>query len=558
MLKASLRSTLLISLAVLMLSFVPVTAGAVTTRLTTGPTDSFQPAIEGDKVVWLDGSTDPASLAKQSDVYLLTLGGVAQKLTTVKHAHAPAISAGKVVWEDLRNAAGGAGTANSDIFGYTLPAGPEAAVDTSPSSQLQPDTSGGRVVWADNRNGNWDVYLKDTDGLVYRITADPGSQTEPRIDGDLIVWTDGRNGTDDIYLYNIATAATTRITDNPAHQNGPDISGHRIVWTDWRSTRNTYVYDLDSPVANGTAVDPSPYVQYSARISGNRVVWTDWRNGSDTGNSNSDIYARNLSTGMTARITANANLQNMPDVSGDRVVWADNRNGQWDIYLDTPDTIAPTAAVKAPALASNQSKTTTFKVSWSGVDPAPSSGIVSYDVRYKIGAGGSWKTWKTGVASTSANLSGAGGKTYFFKARAKDGEGNVGSWSDEAKTIVPYDQGKRILRRRGFNGVFASAASNFYRGTVRYSTKRNDYMIYRFSGNSFSFISTKGKNRSRFKVIVDGANKGTFDSRASKTKYRQAVYSTALAGAGPHRVKIVNLATAGRNRLDIDGLAVGN
>jgi len=437
--KSAVNLSIIFILSQLFLSMsipVPIAAGEGPLEQSPLSYDSFQPAIDGDKVVYLNGSADPAGLARFSNVYLKTVGGgPPQKITTVKKAYAPAISGGKVVWEDLRNDSGGSGTANSDIFGYTLPAGPEGAVDTSPSSQLQPDTSGGRVVWADNRNGNWDIYLKDTDGLVYRITADPGSQTEPRIDGDLIVWTDGRNGTDDIYLYNIALATTTRITDNGANQNGPDISGRKIVWTDWRSTRNTYVYDLDSPVANGTAVDPSPYVQYSARISGNRVVWTDWRNEAENvgfPGYNSDIYAANLITSETIRITYNMWQQNSPDVSGNRIVWADWRSGAWNIYLYEFAAPTGTIAINNGAAYTNSTSATLNLTTNGGTEISLSTDTAA------------WTLWEPYPPSNSKGYtlaSGDGTKTIYVKFRDAAGAESTPAISDSIglDTVLPLD-----------------------------------------------------------------------------------------------------------------------
>jgi len=46
----------------------------------------------------------------------------------------------------------------------------------------------------------------------------------------------------------------------------------------------------------------------------------------------------------------------------------------------------------------------TFAVNWSGSDAV--SGIATYDVQYKDGAGGMWTDWLTATALTSSNFNG--------------------------------------------------------------------------------------------------------------------------------------------------------
>ena len=558
--KILLRYSLAVIAAVVALGLYTPPAGAVVSRLTTDANDQFQPDIYGNRVVWLDGTNDPYMLGKYSNIYLYTIGGSAFKITSVKKAHMPAISSTRVVWEDLRNnIGGGPGADNTDIYGYTVPGGPESAVSTDTDPQLGPTVSGSQVVWSAFKGGQWDIWLKKTNGAVIQITNDAAIQQDARIDGDRIVWTDKRNGADDVYLYDITAGVETRITDNASNQNEPDISGNRIVWTDSRGPyRNIYVYDTSSPVANGSPVNVRAATQHSPRISGDRVVWTDWRNGDIMAGTNSDVYCRNLASGTTKRITPQSANQDSPAIFGNRIVWADNRNGNWDIYMDELDAVAPSAAVQAPRLSTFVSKTTTFKVRWSASDPAPSSGIAYYDVQYKIGSGGVWTNWKTKTPLGAANMSGVSGRTYYFRARATDGDGNVGAWSAGDKTIVPFDQDKKIFKRRGFGDVFSSASSRFFRGTLRSSSRRGDFLSYKFTGRNFSFITTKGPDRSKFKVYVDGVYKGTFCAFATKVRYRREAYAIASLAPGVHTVKILNLATTGRPRLDTDATAIGN
>lgn len=98
------------------------------------------------------------------------------------------------------------------------------------------------------------------------------------------------------------------------------------------------------------------------------------------------------------------------------------------------DTVKPTASMRAPAGVTSSRSTARFRVSWSGADAG--SGVKNYDVAYKIGRRGSWRRWKTGATTLRARFTARTGKTYFFRARAKDKVGHTGAWSRLRRTIV--------------------------------------------------------------------------------------------------------------------------
>ncbi len=61
-----------------------------------------------------------------------------------------------------------------------------------------------------------------------------------------------------------------------------------------------------------------------------------------------------------------------------------------------------------------------FQVTWAGLDPEPGSGVASYDVQVRDGAGGPWTNWQTGTLADSAVFLGQRGHTYYFRARVRD------------------------------------------------------------------------------------------------------------------------------------------
>lgn len=67
-------------------------------------------------------------------------------------------------------------------------------------------------------------------------------------------------------------------------------------------------------------------------------------------------------------------------------------------------------------------------------------------------------------------------------------------------------------------------------------------------------VMAKGPDRGKFKVYVDGVPQETVDTYAATSRPRVIVWQTALRAAGTHEVKIVNLATPGRPRIDLDAV----
>lgn len=123
----------------------------------------------------------------------------------------------------------------------------------------------------------------------------------------------------------------------------------------------------------------------------------------------------------------------IPAGDGSKTVYAEFRdlNGNSSLPMTdtiTLDTVPPSASASSPASVLGHS----FTVSWSGSDA--SSGIASYDVQYREGAGGVWTDWLAGATATSAvfgpslPLPVMSDQVYYFRVRAHDLAGNVGDY----------------------------------------------------------------------------------------------------------------------------------
>ncbi|MEO7350677.1 MAG: hypothetical protein ABIR34_03835 [Marmoricola sp.] len=75
------------------------------------------------------------------------------------------------------------------------------------------------------------------------------------------------------------------------------------------------------------------------------------------------------------------------------------------------------------------------------------------------------------------------------------------------------------------------------------------------SGGPVAVVMEKAANRGKAKVLVDGVLRATIDTYASTATHRSVVWTGTLTGAG-HTVSVVNSATPGRPRIDVDAVMV--
>jgi predicted outer membrane repeat protein len=76
-----------------------------------------------------------------------------------------------------------------------------------------------------------------------------------------------------------------------------------------------------------------------------------------------------------------------------------------------------------------------FPVTWAGQTSGGFT-ITGYDVQYRDGLNGTWIDWLVNTPATSSNFSGQDSHTYFFRARARDSGGNIGTFSGTVQTTV--------------------------------------------------------------------------------------------------------------------------
>jgi len=402
---------------VLFLVLIPSTASAgpltVTETQITTSGSAENPAIYGDRIVWVDGRNSG------SDIYMYDLSTKKEtRITKSGSAENPAIYEDRIVYQDNRNGNWG------DIYMYDLSTKKETRITTSGYS-YNPDIYNNKIVW-----DNGGIFLYDLSTKKVTLIAKDWSDNDsfapsgsyynnPVIYGNKIAWFGNEyvdiNNLYVIYSYDLSTKKKTQIASNINPDLGfPKINNDKIVYDNWEYTEsegyknNVHAYDLSTNTE--TKIATSGLASYPD-IYRNRIVWQ-----------NSNIYMYDLSTNTETQITTCGLAQN-PAIYGDRIVWGDGRSGKNDIYMASlSSSKSPVAAFSAFPLSgkvplkvqfTDKSTGAPTKWSWTFGDGATST---KQNPLHKYSKAGSYTVKLT---ATNAEGSNTVTKTNYIKVIAK-------------------------------------------------------------------------------------------------------------------------------------------
>jgi Tol biopolymer transport system component len=217
-----------------------------------------------------------------------------------------------------------------------------------------------------------------------------------------------------------------------------------------------------------------------------------------------------------------------------------------------------TPAVNAIGLVSSLSTTAKFPVAWTG---AAGQYQVSYGEKTRA-SNGTWsaqpvyKTWSLAPAATSATFTGSPGHSYYFQARGLDGFGNTTAPSAARQANVPLNDNYAGMAYSA--GWTTGSSPTRYLTTLRSHTVKNASMTFKTETSSFTVVGDKCASCGQVQVWIDGVLKATVDTKAATTQVRQVLYAGAALAGGvkSHTVKLVVVGTAGRPKVNVDGLGL--
>jgi uncharacterized repeat protein (TIGR01451 family) len=327
-----------------------------------------------------------------------------------------------------------------------------------------------RIVFSSKRTGNYEIFVINADGSGRtKLTSNAADDTNPAWspDGARIAFQMYRDDQPEVYVINADGSGQTRLTWDGGYDGDPAWSpdGSKLAFTSNR-TGGYRIWVMNADGSGQTQLSSQPYSenpvwspdgsQIAYDSDGNGDGWQElWVMNADGSNqrqvydppeSQTDAWAGSWSPDgryvAFTRITlvyyhgnwywVYAYLDAWDSVSGGAIRLS-SQGTDWNPDWQRTEVGIPTSQMNAlPAQSPGP-----FTVSWSGSDTGP-SGIQSYDVQVREGAG-TWSDWQMGTVMTSASYPGIGGRTYYFRCRARDSAGNVEAWPADYDAVTTVE-----------------------------------------------------------------------------------------------------------------------
>jgi hypothetical protein len=150
---------------------------------------------------------------------------------------------------------------------------------------------------------------------------------------------------------------------------------------------------------------------------------------------------------------------------------------------------------------------------------------------------------------------------YSVVVRIKGCDGQIAASNPVRTVVVPREETDPGITYSGTWSVSHCACASG--GTTRWTTAKNASVTFRTqapqdgSGVDVALIMASASNRGSAAVYVDGVKKATVNTYAASPVNGKITYQIVLPGLASHTVKIVNLATAGHPRIDLDATING-
>jgi hypothetical protein len=185
-------------------------------------------------------------------------------------------------------------------------------------------------------------------------------------------------------------------------------------------------------------------------------------------------------------------------------------------------------------------------VSWTGSDAGV--GIGRYELQRSTDGGSYRAVGLSGATVTHANVSFEFGRSYRFRVRAVDRNGNVSAWkygptfstgrSQETSGYITYAGAWSRVRNTNDSAKHARTTQTAGRSAT-----------YTRSIRDVALVAPKSSSRGSVRIFVDGNLVATVSLKASSKHFRQVLWSTHFASPASHAIRVV---VVGNGRVDID------
>jgi hypothetical protein len=345
---------------------------------------------------------------------------------------------------------------------------------------------------------------------------------------------------------------------------GNSSTGTHTVYAQWKDGVGNWS-DVSSDSIDYETM-PQPVTNLSADTSTSGQVTLTWTNPSSLAG---DVVRRGSATSCPASVLAGTGIggtstrTSQVDASGTvgtTHCWSVFTTDGASNYSTAISVVAQVPSGGGPSLSGINNSltstplTSTGKVpsltSWVGSDQGAT--ITSYHAQMQTN-GGAWTNLTlTSPTATSVTVNLAPGSTYNFRIQASDSLGRTSPWCSG----IPFTVNSLQEGSASYAGTWThQSVTGAWGGAVSYTTQLNASATITFTGRNLAWVGTKGAGYGSAKVYIDGVYLKAIDCHTSSTAKRQVLlrYSTGSFTNSTHTVQIVNLATAGHPRIDIDG-----
>jgi hypothetical protein len=203
----------------------------------------------------------------------------------------------------------------------------------------------------------------------------------------------------------------------------------------------------------------------------------------------------------------------------------------------TPGTLS-TQFIVPSTMSTVTSPTDPYSLFWTQGTCTPGA---TYTLQESVN-GGAFSAVFTGTG-TSVTESLLPGNLYTFQVTCG------GAPSSATFRLNGFQEGSASYAGTWTSTSFAGA----WGGAAKFSSAANASATFTCTCEAFAWVSDEGSNHGSAKVSVDGVLRKTVNTQTSANKNRVVVFKYGWTTDGFHTMKIVNLATAGHPRVNVDG-----
>jgi hypothetical protein len=228
------------------------------------------------------------------------------------------------------------------------------------------------------------------------------------------------------------------------------------------------------------------------------------------------------------------------------------------------DTVTPSTSAPDFTLAFNISEPTNGirgVLKWTGADT--DSGVARFEVQYASPTVTNGQFVDLALVSPQATVYRGvfpAGTTYEFRVRAVDAAGNISPWATtETIALRAYQESNaRTIYTYAWPEVLVTGAQG---GRVRFASSTGASATITFQGTSIGWLTTRGPNRGRARVFLDGVQLGVVDLYSPTLNVRRLqIGANDLDPNATHTLEVRSLGTKNAasmgSRVDIDAFIV--